>query len=149
MCAPQSSSYKISFYVFQLIIWSIIPSSAMLVFGFLTIRHVRQVKMRVATQNTVNLRQQRLRSVDRQLIQMMLVQSFVFSLTTCGSSIVNLYFIYNVNSTTDPVETARELLITNTFGFIGLFVPCTSFYLFTLSSKLFRRELKQLFHHQR
>jgi phosphatidylinositol kinase/protein kinase (PI-3 family) len=120
----------------------------MLVFGFLTIRHVRQGKMRVANRNTVNYRQQILRSVDRQLIQMMLVQSFVFSMTTCGPSIVNFYFISNVNLTTDPVEAARELLITTTFGFIGLFGPCTSFYLFTLSSKLFRRELKQLFHRQ-
>jgi len=121
----------------------------MLVFGCLTIRHVCQGKMRVTPQNTVNFRQQKLRSVDRQLIRMMLVQSFVFSFTTCGPSIVNFYYISNVNSTTNPAETAREVLITTTFRFIGLFGPCTSFYLFTLSSKLFRQELKQLFHRQR
>ena len=49
------------------------------------------------------------------------------------------------SAATNTYQTAVYNLLSNVFAYIALTGPCISFYLFTLSSKLFRRELKILF----
>ncbi|CAF0950502.1 unnamed protein product [Adineta steineri] len=110
-CVGQSSTYQTFYSFFNLIIWALVPSLGMLIFGLLTIHQYRQGKKRVAPTNTQNVRQKISRSTDRQLIQMMLVQSLVFGLTTSAASFSFLGSLSDVNSITDPIGAARKNLI--------------------------------------
>jgi hypothetical protein len=116
----------------------------MLIFGLLTIAHIRKGKNRIVPQNMQNNSQQNQKKTDRQLIQMMLAQSFTLGLTTTSYSVVNLYVALVPNPGSDPLTTAINNLLSNVFAYIALTGPCVSFYLFTLSSKLFRNELMRL-----
>ncbi len=146
-------------YVFQqvnaflnLIIWSVIPSSAMFVFCYLTIRHTQQSTRTIAVsteQNTTNQRRKRTKYIDRQLIQVAVIQSILFGSTSACGAIAGLYSFVSSNAEKNPLEIAKENFLTNVLAFIGLLAPCVSFYLCTLSSQLFRRELLKLFHFRR
>jgi hypothetical protein len=115
----------------------------MLVFGLLTVRHVRQGKRRVFPQNHFRRKQK----TDRQLIQMLLVQSFLFGSTTTALSIGELYVsITNYLMIKTDLEVVKDNCLINILNYVVSAGPCVSFYLFTLSSQLFRRELMNLFH---
>jgi len=118
----------------------------MLVFGLLTIHHIQQAARRVTHQNTANDRQNRSKFIDRQLIQITLIQTILFGLTSAAGSIGGTYNILDNTSREDPLELAWQSFIGNILSFVGLFGPCISFYLCTLSSQLFRQELMKLFH---
>ena len=143
-CVPQPGLYQSFISYWNLILWSWLPTSGMLIFGLLTIRNIRQGKERVAPQQ-MGQSQSRAGSKkkDRQLIQMMFIQALGFGLTTNIYSFVSIYIASN--PTNDIVEKARQALLTNVFSLLALTGPCISFYLFTLSSGLFRRELRRLF----
>jgi hypothetical protein len=130
-----------------LIVWSLVPCSAMLVFGLLTIRHIQQSARTLVTDpNTTNRRQRRAKFIDRQLIQITLIQSLLFGLTSAAGAIGGMFNVLDDNSRKNPLELAKQGLIGNVLSFVGLLGPCLSFYLCTLSSQLFRRELLNLFH---
>jgi hypothetical protein len=77
---------------------------------------------------------------------MLLIQSFAFGSTTTTLSIINLYV--SITSTLivkNDLEKAKDTYLESVAGWIAIAVPCLSFYLFTLSSKLFRHELMNLF----
>jgi hypothetical protein len=137
--------------IFNLIIFNIGPSVGMLTFGFLTMRNVRRRLKRVVHNNThiqaqtQNRSQQRQKATDRQLMQMMIVQCSFFIFTTTPYSV---YFFYSTaisNVVVDALQTARLGLASSIVTFLTLTGPSMSFYVFTLSSQLFRRELRHLF----
>ncbi len=145
-CFAPTGVYQTFLSLWNLIIWSWLPTTGMLVFGLLTVQNVRQGKRRVLPQIIQDQIQQNRKKTDAQLIQMMLVQSFVFGSTTTIYSIVNLYVSFAAVSANDALKQATDNYLGNVFGYIALIGPCVSFYLFTLSSQLFRRELISLFH---
>jgi Trk-type K+ transport system membrane component len=141
--------YRVSikhFSIWHLIIWSWLPTIGMIVFVLLTVRNVSRGKRRVLLQNIQDQRQQNRKKIDAQLIKMMVMQSFVLGSTTTSYSIVNLCIALGAKSTDDALKKALGNYLSNVFGYIALTGPCMSFYLFTLSSQLFRRELINLFH---
>ncbi len=143
ICAVVSNSYATFYAIWNLIFWSWIPTICMLVFGLLTVRHIRQGKRRVLPQNHFQRKQKR----DRQLIQMLLVQSFLFGSTTTALSIGQLYVsITNNFMIKTNLEIVKENYLITILNYVVSVGPCISFYLFTLSSQLFRRELMNLFH---
>jgi hypothetical protein len=119
------------------------------------VRHIRQSVGRVAHQNTPHVAstqvesQQRRKKADRQLIQMMLVQCLMFTLTASPTSVQYIYTSIRATMVVDSVQRAKDNFFYTIAGFVSLSVPCTSFYLFTLSSKLFRHELVRLFFRHR
>ena len=130
----------------NLIIFSLGPSLFMLIFGFLTIRHVRQTLRRVQIEDVQSQSQlTRRKTVDRQLIRMMLVQCFYFSLLSTPISVLYIYLAVKTNTVTDALQSAKDKLFNSVAGLLSITCACTTFYLFTLSSQLFRRELKFLF----
>ncbi|CAF2371503.1 unnamed protein product [Rotaria sp. Silwood2] len=146
-CVPMTGVYQQFFGVWHLVAFSLVPPMLMLFFGLSTIRSIRQSIRRVG-QNNIQIqipRQQLRKSIDRQMIQMMLVQCIVFILTGSLPSINYLYTSLRSNVTIDALQSAKDNLLQRFTGFISLTVPCLSFYLFTLSSKLFRKELIKLF----
>jgi hypothetical protein len=146
ICAAISSTYEAFYALWNLIFWSWIPTMCMLICGLLIIRHIRQGKLRIRPQNYC---QQNQRKNNRQLIQMLLIQSFVLGSTTTAFAIGSLYIsITNNLKVKNDLETAQDTYLTNVLNSIANIGPCLSFYLFTLSSQLFRSELMNLFRRQ-
>ncbi len=146
ICLGQTSLFQKLNGIFIMIEWSLIPSMTMLIFGFLTIRHIRQSTRRIANQNNINERQGRTKFIDRQLVQITLVQSILFGLTSASGAIGGMFNLIDDNTRNDPIALAKQDFIGNILSFVGLLSPCISFYFCTLSSQLFRRELAILFH---
>ena len=143
-CTYWSSTYQAFFALWNMIIWSWIPTICMIVFGLLIIRHLHRAKLRVAPHNQL---QQNRRKTDRQLIQMLFLQSFVLGSTTIPLSIGSLYIsITNSFRTKSDLEKAKDNYTNNVLNYIAISGPCISFYVFTLSSQTFRRELINCFH---
>ena len=134
-CFP-SSSFCSKFNNFNLLLtFSLCPPLSMLILGWLTIRHVRSSEV---------LRQQTQQGKDRQLTRMLLIQVICVTIFCLPISVQKLYSEITVNQ----AKSAEHLLIENFFAtfvvLLALINTSTSFYLFTLTGKVFRRELKSL-----
>ncbi|CAF1157025.1 unnamed protein product [Adineta steineri] len=148
-CVTDSGTYATFYGIFNLFIFSMGPPVCMLIFGLLAIRNVRQSVKRMAPNTTPtgtqNQLQHRQKATDRQLMQMMIVQSMFFILTGTPNS---FYFFYSSaisNEVLDALQIARLNLLASVTAFLTNGGACMSFYVFTLSSQLFRRELIRLF----
>jgi 1,4-dihydroxy-2-naphthoate octaprenyltransferase len=148
-CIGQEGVYQSFLGFCHLILWGGIPPLGMLVFGLLTIRNVRQVKRRLRPHENTHVQsqeQQQQRQTHDQLIRMTLIQCLTFGLT---SSVYAVDFIYQaiavVLTTRNTLEqsdnTRRSTMLTS----IAVTMPYMSFYICTLSSPLFRRELIRFF----
>lgn len=124
-----------------LIVWSVIPFIGMLVFDLLTIRHVRRSVRIAAVRNAEGEQYRHTRFVDRQLIQITMIQSLLFMSTSAAGAVGGMFNILDDNTRKDPLLLAQQGLIGNVLSFVGLLGPCVSFYLCTLASRLFRHEL--------
>ncbi|UJR18180.1 hypothetical protein I4U23_005080 [Adineta vaga] len=156
-CPASQSVYPLFNGMWGLLIFSLGPSIIILIFGSLTIRHVQQtvrktVPMKILTNNQTESRslpqeQWRIRkSTDRQLIQMMIGQCIYYSLMSTPISVFWIYSSLRINVVPDALQLAKDTLFANITGALSLTGACTSFYCFTLSSQLFRKELMHLFH---
>lgn len=76
---------------------------------------------------------------------MLLVQVLVYCITSLTYSIATIISSINANQPKNVLQVAQESLITAVLGMLTNTGPCLCFYLFTLSSGLFRREIKKLF----
>ncbi|UJR24424.1 hypothetical protein I4U23_005800 [Adineta vaga] len=148
-CTSVTSTYRTFWSIWNLVIWSWIPTIFMLVFGFLTIRNVRQGRRRIVTsENISNPIHRNQNKIDRQFLQMLTIQCLVFITTTSIGSISQLYVTIASNMIKSELEKLRDRSLGNAGSSIANFSSCMSFYLFTLSSKSFRRELIHLFYRQ-
>ncbi|CAF1424313.1 unnamed protein product [Adineta steineri] len=145
-CLGQPNSFQKFNGILIMIIWSFIPSLAMLIFGFLTINNTQKLAQNITDQNITKPKRKRTKFLDRQLIQITLIQSILFGLTSAAGAIGGMHNVLNNNLRKDRIALARQSQIGNILSFIGLLSPCISFYLCTLSSRLFRRKLIKLFH---
>ncbi|CAF1411486.1 unnamed protein product [Adineta steineri] len=156
-CPLAQTTFPLFNGIWNLLIFSLGPSIVMLIFGLLTIQHVRQSRKRIVSQNiqvqnqteSITPAQQeqlkRQKTTDRQLLQMMLVQCVYFSLWSTPISVLYIYTALRINVVPDALQLAKDSLFTNITGVLSGTSACTSFYVFTLSSRLFRRELMELF----
>ena len=145
--------------IWNFIIFSLGPLIVMLIFGSLTIRHVQQSLQRCAPQEATNpspnsiiitttikkTNQRRRKAIDRQLIRMMIIQCVYFSVLSTPISVQYIYYAVNITVEVDALQRAKDDLFGNITGYLSFTSTCTSFYLFTLSSQLFRRHLMDLF----
>jgi len=125
--------------------WSWAPSLGMFIFTLLTLRNVRQGKQRIAPQNNQNVPRRGRWSTERQMIQMTLGQCLALGLPTTAYSIGSLYVASKAGLPTDAAQEASHTFLLSVLACTALLGSCLSFYLFTLSSRLFRRELLCLF----
>ena len=147
-CVGASSTYQKLNSFCNLIMWSWTPSFGMFIFTILTLRNVRQGKRRLAPQqNNETVPRQNRWSNERQLIQMTIGQCLALGLPTTAYSIGSLYIASKADLQKNALEEANETLLLTVLACISLLGPCLSFYLFTLSSQLFRRELLRLLHY--
>jgi hypothetical protein len=105
----------------------------MLLLGWMTIQHVRIRPARRITN-----------SKDRQLTIMLIVQVFCVVILTLPISVQKTYALLTVDQPKSVERTQIEGVIANLVVIIALINTSTSFYLFTLTSRIFRKELKPL-----
>jgi hypothetical protein len=119
----------------------------MLVFGMLTLRRINQSKRNQVApstdlQNPNNSTAQR---KDRQMRRMLFIQFLVYSVTGLTFSITLIFTTAFNSQSRNVFETAQGNLANAIVGVVSTTGPCLGFYLFTLSSSLFRKEIKNLF----
>jgi hypothetical protein len=146
VCHPAGppGPYRKVFSLFNLIVFGFAPSFCMLVFGMFTLRHIRE-KKGFQIISTTNSKKSKTKTSERQLVRMLLAQVLVYSITGLTFSIALIIIATNKNHQKSVLTIARENLIIAIVGMLSNTGPCSSFYLFTLSSRLFRKELKKLF----
>jgi hypothetical protein len=84
-------------------------------------------------------------TTDIQLIKMMIGQCIYLSLMSTPILVDWIYSEVRVNIVPDALQTAKEQFFSNAAGVLSTTGACASFYIFTLSSQLFHRELIHLF----
>jgi hypothetical protein len=76
---------------------------------------------------------------------MLFTQVLVYCITGLIFSIAIIITLINASKPKDVFQVAQENMINSVIGMLSTLGPCTSFYLFTFSSGLFRKKLKNLF----
>jgi hypothetical protein len=149
ICYPAGppGTYRIVLSYFNLIFLGLSPSFSMLIFGLLTLRNVERSKRLVVMPAThlVNTTNQTNRKTNSHMLRMLIVQVLVYCITGLTFSIALIYTAIIANQTKNVYQVAQENMINAVVGMLTNVGPCLSFYLFTLSSGLFRKELKNLF----
>lgn len=154
-CPASQGKHAIFYGVWSLIIFSLSPSMVMMIFGTLTIRNVRR-SLAIATvaqgSNTMsrqtgpsNHPNERRKNIDRQLIRMMICQSVYFSILATPVSIHYIYTRIRASMNLEPLQRTIDEIFGNLAGILSFTAACTTFYVFTLASPLFRQELLRKF----
>jgi len=147
-CPSNQSNPSLLHGIWSLILYSIGPPMIMIIFGSLTIRHLHQSLKRIApsTIEIINRQPlQRRKTKDQQLIGMMIFQCIYFCLLSIPLSINWIYASFKANSEINALQSAKDDMFVQIVGYLSLTCACTNFYVFTLTSQLFRRELINLF----
>ena len=138
------------------IITTLLPLIIMAVFGLLTVRNVRHMRVRV--QNlTLSLSHQQHRTAatgperqqarkrDRYLLKMLLVQVTLLCLFTCGHPIHKAYTSITANSAPPSVQSAIENFIFTLLTLLNFTASGMPFYIYTLTGgQMFRNALFDL-----
>ncbi len=132
-CSTASSVYTVFYRIFYLVIYCLLPSACMGVLCILTLINIREQARRIRP--TLVSGNNNLRRIDRQMMRMLFSQVLTQLLCILPHAIISILALFiNTNST-----------IYNFFSqifILPLYVSyTTSFYVFTLSSRIYRKEL--------
>ena len=143
-CTILPNEYLIFFNIFVPIVSCILPLIIMGIFGILTILNVRSIRNRVAAQDTY-AQHARLRSNDRQLVIMLLVQVFVTTLVVAPWASVNMFSAIGITLLNYKFSASGQAVYNfsfNLFRMLYYINPVVGFYIYTLSGPRFRVEMK-------
>jgi hypothetical protein len=118
-----------------LVTYSLFPPILMFILGWMTIRNVR-VGQHIRRETN---------SKDRQLTIMLLIQVICVAVLSMPISIQKIYSEMTLNQIKSPQSKLIENFFATFVVLLALMNTSTSFYLFTLTGKVFRKELKSLF----
>lgn len=145
-CTGNTDTYRIFLGFCHLIIWGCIPPCGMLVFGLLTIKNIWQAKHRLRPEQIVHgQRNANLTRLHYHMMRMTLIQSLLLIITTVPFSVEYIYKSMPANTPKDALQQAIANLRSITLTYIAVAGPCISFYLFTLTSQLFRQTFLDIF----
>ena len=137
--------YEVAFQVLFLFLTCALPPVMMGIFGTLTILNVRKLGSQVAPQNRNNGGNDRLRSKDRQLSLMLLIQIVVTLLCTVPFSVANITsMVSQYLITLSDYDDAINTFYSNIARIVNYFNPVVGFYIYTLSSRVFRSEMRSV-----
>lgn len=124
-----------------LLFYSLIPSILMLYFGYQTIQNVKRSHQQIHP----SINQIRsMKKKDQQMMMMLLIQVIFFFVCITPSAISKAYTSLTIHINKDSLQTTRDNFFFQTSVLI-LYIHCSSaFYIYTLSGRKFRRELKRL-----
>ncbi|CAF1244988.1 unnamed protein product [Adineta steineri] len=118
----------------------------MLVFGSLTLNNLRRHREVIPM---VPRNNHTIRRTDAQLSRMLALQVLVIVVSTLPFSIYRLYASFTVNITKDPLRLTIENLAFEIANMLTQFAHSTSFYLYTLTGTIFRKEFYKIIRRHR
>jgi hypothetical protein len=132
-CSATPGIYTVFYRIFYLVIYCLLPPFFMGVLCILTLINIREQARRIRP--TLVSGNNNLRRIDRQMMRMLFSQVLTQLLCILPHAVINIVALFiDTNST-----------IYNFFSqifFLPLYVSyTTSFYVFTLSSRIYRKEL--------
>jgi len=136
VCYSRPGVYDLFYRIFFLVIYCLLPSFCLGILCVLTLKNIRQQVQRInpALANGNHLH----RRIDRQMIRMLIGQIVTQLACILPFAILNLIGLF-INSSTVIYNFFFEILC------LPLFVSyATSFYVFTLSSRIYQQELKKI-----
>ncbi|CAF1183884.1 unnamed protein product [Didymodactylos carnosus] len=139
-CYARKGTYRLVFNTFFLIFYSIIPLTLMSVFGLITVRNIRHKLLCCQTQKSRYLRKK-----DHQLITMMLMQILLFIILTFPFAIEKFYSILTENNVKSSLTIAWDNFVKSVILLLLYTNYSDSFYLYTLSATVFRKEFLAIF----
>jgi growth hormone secretagogue receptor len=140
-CASQKGIYRTFLGLWHMVVSSLFPSFLMLVFGLLTLKNVRQRRqlVRRAGENRA------IRRTDTQLLHMLAAQVLVIIIATLPFCVFQLYSAFTSSFTKSTLRIAQENLAIQITSIVTYFAYTSSFYLYTLSGSIFRKEVLKSF----
>ena len=147
-CSYINGVYGIFFSIYISVESGILPPAIMLIFGLLTIHNIRQIGRKTRPLGVVDVvrsaQPNRISRKDLQFSKMLINQIFLWLILNMMNPCYLLYHTMTINVMKSPLRVVIELFINNmTYFLIDLGFSLT-FFVYTLSSSLFRRELSQL-----
>ena len=142
-CYAKSDVCRIFNDIAQALVTTLIPSSVMLIFGLYAISNIRQTRQvqPSTTNNSVVTR----RRTDSSLTRMLFIQVIFLPIFNIPQAIQKFYLTATFYQSKSSYQTALENLIFN-IALVFTYIPaCVPFYLYILTSDLFRKTLLQLF----
>lgn len=143
-CVAQRGFYRTFAPLWNMIWYAALPSLIMFIFGLLTIANIRQSHRHVTSHNQSNSISMRRNGVNNQLVKMLLVQVITILLTIAPFFAYRIRASFVTNPMRNEYQLAQENLFLQVATVVSLISPSISFYLFTLSGTIFRRELLRL-----
>ncbi|CAF0831020.1 unnamed protein product [Adineta ricciae] len=125
-----------------MVMHSLCPCALMFLFGMLTLKNVRRHRLVMPVITEANRAAQR---TDAQILCMLTAQVFVTILFTLLTVHNDLYASFTRNWVRNTYEVAQLNLLGRVTGTIPYFAHSSTFYLYTLTDTIFRRELVKIF----
>ncbi len=145
VCNPQAGFYAIFSSILHVIIYSCLPIILMCIFGILTLKNLKRQRQLIAPMIINSRTLQQRGQLDNQLLKMLLIQVLVISITTLPLSVQRIYSAFTSNISKSLYRIAQEGLFSNIAQGFSYIAHSTTFYLFMLSGRIYREELKRLF----
>ncbi|CAF0852442.1 unnamed protein product [Rotaria sordida] len=151
-CSFRNGIYGIIFSVYLLIESGILPPLMMLIFECLTLNNIRQSKRKTRSLTVGDVvrpgQYTRMSRKDLQFSKMLFNQICLWIILNIPNPCYLLYQTITINDTKSPLRLTVESFISNmSYLFIYLEFSLT-FFVYTLSSSLFRREFNRLIRHK-
>jgi hypothetical protein len=137
-CYGQKGLYRTFIAFWYMVLYSLCPSFLMLLFGLLTLKNVRQRRQVGPWMPETN---RRVRRTDVQLLRMLAAQVFVIVISTLPFCVYRLYASFTTSLTKSTLRRAQENLAFEIAATLSYFAHTSSFYLYTLTGAVFRKEL--------
>ena len=145
-CYAKSDVCRIFNDISQALVTTLIPSSVMSAFGLCTIANIRQtrrIQPWVINNNVITRRK-----TDSNLTRVLLLQVILLTIFNIPQAIQKFYLTATFYQSKSSYQTVLENFIFN-IALLFTFIPnCIPFYLYILTSRLFRKTLLQLLFEQ-
>ena len=127
------------------LLFVVIPSTLMLVFGYATVKNVRLLLMSIAPTARTDATMRTIKKTDRQLIQMLIVQIVLSIIFNIPLAFYRLYLTSTLFITKSPFQSAVENLCFQLFYLLSFMTFGMPFYIYTLTGTVFKQEFIYLF----
>ncbi|CAF1042696.1 unnamed protein product [Rotaria sordida] len=151
-CSYRNGVYGIIFSVYISIESGILPPLMMLIFGFFTLNNIRKSKRTIrplAVGDVVRSGQfAGMSRKDLQFSKMLFNQICLWIILNIPNPCYLLYQTITINDTKSPLRLTVESFISNMSYLLIYLEFSLTFFVYTLSSSLFRREFRQIIRHK-
>jgi hypothetical protein len=144
-CTPVADTYAYYMNYFEVpFLWTFVPFSILLIFGFFTRRNLRTTRTLATTNNNVQPQKTAKQRVDDQLTRMLVLQIICFFISTVTWSSMLFYYTITLYWEKSDWRQAMESCITSVAAVIYLLYTSSSFYVYYLSSVTYRQRVKRM-----